>query len=156
MADPHLSAPDPLAVFQPGASSHPARQAWLLGELEQWFAGDLVERSDRRSVVSDALRAATTDAHRWLQTRHAPDALVRLDLLIDGPRGHRHSVFSSLPSPLALLLICLDQCQVGDEVTVVQDLAKAGRTSSTATWPFSMDEAEQLTRPAPAAAVPTR
>lgn len=105
-------------------------------------------------MVGTALRAATADAHRWLDERMAPDAVVRIDLHLHGPDRERHSVFPSLPSPLALLLICLDQCRVGDEVVLVQELAKAGRVEARATWPFGMDEAETLTRPArvPAAA----
>ncbi len=135
-------------VFHAGATTHPARQAWLLHELDYWFAGDLPDGRSRRQIVGTALRAATTDAHRWLDERLAADALVRVDLHLTGAHCERHSVFPSLPSPLALLLICLDQCQVGDEVMLVQDLAKAGRVEAKATWPFGMDEAETLTRPA--------
>lgn len=131
-----------------GTNSHPARQAWLLQELEQWFAGDLADGRDRRQVVGKALRAATADAHRWLDERVEADAVVRVDLHLTGDHCERHSVFPSLPTPLALLLICLDQCRVGDEVLLVQELAKAGRVEARATWPFGMDEAETLTRPA--------
>ena len=137
-----------LHVFHAGAASHPARQAWLLDELEQWFAGDLPDGRDRRRLVASALRAATTDAHRWLDERRAADDLVRVDLHLGIGGCERHSVFGSLPSPLALLLICLDQCRVGDEVLLVQELAKSGRVEARATWPFGMDEAETLTRPA--------
>jgi hypothetical protein len=146
-AEPHLPA-DPLTLFQGGATSHPARQAWLLEQLEQWFAGDLADGRDRRRIVAQALRAATEDAHRWLDERLDGCDLVRVDLHLEGEGGPRHSVFPSLPSPLGLLLICLDQCRVGDEVRIVQQLAKAGRVEATATWPFGMDEAETLTRPA--------
>ncbi len=144
---------DPFAAFHPGAASHPARQAWLLDELEHWFAHDRPNGRERRAIVRDALRQATDDARSWLAARCEPGDLVRVDLIVDGPRGHRHSVFADLPTPLSLLLVCLDQCQVGDEVTVVQELAKAGRKRTTATWPFGMDEAEALTRPAVPAGV---
>jgi len=130
-----------------GAASHPARQAWLLEELENWFAGDLADGRERRRIVASALRAATEDAHRWLDERAEPNALIRVDLRLQGTDRERHSVFPTLPGPLTLLLICLDQCRVGDEVTVVQEFAKAGRVTSRATWPFGMDEAEALTRP---------
>ncbi|WP_426571618.1 hypothetical protein [Aquihabitans sp. McL0605] len=146
-AEPHVPT-DPLTLFQGGAAAHPARQAWLLEQLEQWFAGDLADGRERRRVVAQALRSATEDAHRWLDDRLDGCDLVRVDLLIDGDGTHRHSVFRSLPTPLGLLLICLDQCRVGHEVRVVQELAKAGRVEARATWPFGMDEAETLTRPA--------
>ncbi len=136
------------SAFHAGAHSHPARQAWLLGELEQWFAGDLPDGRQRRDVVGRALRAATADAQRWLDQRVAYDTVVRVDLHLNGIDRARHSVFPSLPTPVALLLICLDQCRMGDEVLVVQELAKAGRVEARATWPFGMDEAETLTRPA--------
>lgn len=131
-----------------GAASHPARQAWLLEELEQWFAGDLPDGRERRRIVAGALRCATEDAHRWLDERLPADAVVRVDLQLKGLDRDRHSVFPTLPSPLTLLLICLDQCRLGDEVVVTQELAKAGRVVARATWPFGMDEAETLTRPA--------
>jgi hypothetical protein len=145
--DPHTPT-EPLSPFQGGAAAHPARQAWLLDELEQWFAGDLADGRERRRIVAGALRAATEDAHRWLDSRLACDHLLRVDLHLCNGSGARHSVFPGLPTPLGLLLICLDQCHVGDEVVLVQQLAKAGRVEARATWPFGMDEAETLTRPA--------
>jgi hypothetical protein len=144
--DPNAPA-EPLSPFQGGAAAHPARQAWLLEELEQWFAGDLADGRDRRRIVAQALRSATEDAHQWLDQRLRCDHLLRVDLHLATKAGPRHSVFPSLPTPLGLLLICLDQCQVGDEVIVVQELAKSGRVEARATWPFGMDEAETLTRP---------
>jgi len=146
--DPNAST-EPLSPFQGGAAAHPARQAWLLEELEQWFAGDLADGRDRRRIVAQALRSATEDAHRWLDDRLPGDHLVRVDLHLTTKTGPRHSVFATLPTPLGLLLICLDQCQVGDEVVLVQEHAKLGRIEARATWPFGMDEAEALTRPAP-------
>lgn len=145
--DRHLPT-EQLSPFQGGAATHPARQAWLLEELEQWFAGDLPDGRDRRRIVAQALRSATEDAHRWLDGRLPCDQLIRVDLQLNTKTAPRHSVFPSLPSPLALLLICLDQCQVGDEVVLTQEMAKAGRIEARATWPFGMDEAETLTRPA--------
>ena len=138
---------EPLTPFQGGAAAHPARQAWLLEQLEQWFAGDRPDGRDRRRIVAQALRSATEDAHRWLAQRIDPDGLVRVDLHFRTKSGMRHSVFPTLPTPLGLLLICLDQCEVGDEVVLVQELAKRGRVEARATWPFGMDEAETLTRP---------
>ncbi|WP_421118761.1 hypothetical protein ACE2AJ_15540 [Aquihabitans daechungensis] len=145
--EPNAST-EPLSPFQGGAAAHPARQAWLLEELEQWFAGDLPDGRDRRRIVAQALRSATEDAHQWLDERLSCDQLVRVDLHLANRAGPRHSVFPTLPTPLGLLLICLDQCQVGDEVLLVQEHAKAGRVEARATWPFGMDEAESLTRPA--------
>ncbi len=144
--EPHAPA-DPLSPFQGGAAAHPARQAWLLEQLEQWFAGDLPDGRDRRRIVAQALRSATEDAHGWLARRLDGDQLVRVDLHFRTKAGMRHSVFPDLPTPLGLLLICLDQCEVGDEVVLVQELAKRGRVEARATWPFGMDEAETLTRP---------
>ena len=138
----------PLAAFTPGRSSHPAREAWLLHELETWFAADRPCRSERRRIVAGALRSAVVDAHAWLDGRLDGGEVVRVDLRVAGPDRERHSVFRGVPTPLALLLICLDQCRVGDEVTVTQELAKAGRVEVRATWPFGMAEAEELTRPA--------
>ena len=146
--DPHVPT-EPLSPFQGGAAAHPARQAWLLEELEQWFAGDLPDARDRRRIVARALRSATEDAHHWLDQRLPCDHLLRVDLHLCNKGSPRHSVFPTLPTPLGLLLICLDQCQVGDEVVLVQELAKSGRVEARATWPFGMDEAEALTRPAP-------
>ncbi len=148
MTQDHPAPADAFDVFHAGATSHPARQAWLLEELEQWFAGDLPDGRERRRIVGSALRAATVDAHRWLDERRDADELVRVDLHLDGPAGCRHSVFRTVPSPVTLLLICLDQCKVGDEVRLTQELAKRGRVEANATWPFGMDEAETLTRPA--------
>jgi len=138
----------PMTAFLPGRSTHPAREAWLLHELETWFAGDRPCQKERRRIVAGALRTAVEDAHGWLDGRLDGAEVVRVDLRVEGPDRDRHSVFREVPSPLGLLLICLDQCRVGDEVTLTQELAKAGRTEARATWPFGMAEAEELTRPA--------
>lgn len=148
MTSERPTATSAFEVFHAGGAAHPARQAWLLQELEQWFASDLPDARQRRQVVGSALRSATTEAHHWLDQRLDSASIVRVDLHLQGLDRERHSVFRALPSPLALLLICLDQCRVGDEVTISQCLAKAGRVEAKATWPFGMDEAEALTRPA--------
>lgn len=135
-------------VFCAGAAGHPARQAWLVHEVGQWFADDLKTDQAKEAVVSQALKAAGEGAHRWLDERFEADDVVRVDLRLSGHGRERHSVFRSVPSPLALLLICLDQCRVGDEVVLSQELAKAGRVETRGEWPFGMGEAEKLTRPA--------
>jgi len=138
----------PMTTFLPGRATHPAREAWLLHELETWLAGDRPCQTERRRIVAGALRTAVEDAHDWLGGRLDGTDVVRVDLRVEGPDRDRHSVFRKVPSPLGLLLICLDQCRVGDEVTLTQELAKAGRVEARATWPFGMAEAEELTRPA--------
>jgi len=138
----------PMTTFLPGRATHPAREAWLLHELETWLAGDRPCQTERRRIVAGALRTAVEDAHDWLDGRLDGTDVVRVDLRVEGPDRDRHSVFRKVPSPLGLLLICLDQCRVGDEVTLTQELAKAGRVEARATWPFGMAEAEELTRPA--------
>lgn len=137
-----------IEVFHANATTHPARQAWLLRELEEWFAGELPDGCDRRRIVGRAVRAATADAHRWLGERLEADDVVRVDLHITSGLRRRHSVFPSVPCPLTLLLICLDQCRVGDEVLLVQELAESARVEARATWPFAMEVAQTLTRPA--------
>ena len=106
-----------------GSSSHPAREAWLLDELEQWFAGDLADGRERRRIVAGALRSATEDAHRWLNERLAADAVVRVDLQLEGVDRVRHSVFPTLPSP--------SPCSSSASTSA----ASATRSSSPRSWP---------------------
>ena len=138
----------PMTAFLPDRSTHPAAGGLAAARARDLFAGDRPCRLERRRLVAGALRTAVEDAHGWLDGRLDGTDVVRVDLRIDGADRERHSVFRQVPSPLGLLLICLDQCRVGDEVTLTQDLAKAGRLEARATWPFGMAEAEALTRPA--------
>jgi hypothetical protein len=57
-------------------------------------------------------------------------------------------VYSHLPSPLTLLLVCAQNCEPGDVVGLRQRTAKCGTMCQEAHWPFGVSEAEMLTRPA--------
>jgi hypothetical protein len=77
------------------------------------------------------------------------------DRRIAGPRlGYRRTVFALSPTPVALLLLCLRRCHVGDDVSVLQHTAGQGTVTRSACWPFGMEAAEQLTRPPERPAVP--
>jgi hypothetical protein len=127
---------------------HVCPAAWLVDEVGRYLVGD---GADDDQVAEAGRSAVTHGAHQvndLLRSAYGAHEVVATELRFTGPRrGARRTVFADEPTPVALLLLGLRLCDPGDEVVVLQHTAARGTTSRTATWPFGMDRAEELTRP---------
>ena len=61
---------------------------------------------------------------------------------------------SAAIDPVALMLLCMRLCDVGDDVSVLQHTAGQGTVTRSASWPFRMKAAEQLPGPPERTSVP--
>lgn len=122
--------------------------AWLVDEVGRYLAGDGADADTVGEAGRSAVTQGAQQVNDLLRSAFGAHEVVATELRFTGPRrGARRTVFADEPTPVALLLLCLRLCDRGDEVVVLQHTAGRGTTSHTATWPFGMARAEELTRP---------
>ena len=121
---------------------------WLMDEVGRYLAGDDATDELMSSTARDAVTKGAHQVNELLRSAFAAHEVVATELRLTGlRRGARRTVFAEEPTPVALLLLCLRLCDVGDEVVVLHHTAAKGTTSRSASWPFGMARAEELTRP---------
>ena len=127
---------------------HVCPAAWLVDEVGRFLAGDDAAVHDIASAGRAAVTQGADQVNELLRSAFAAHEVVATELRVTGPsRGARRTVFAVEPTPVALLMLCLRLCDLGDEVSVLQHTAARGTTTRSATWPFGMVRAEELTRP---------
>ncbi|HEV7759297.1 MAG TPA: hypothetical protein VGO78_09915 [Acidimicrobiales bacterium] len=135
---------------EPGRDQHEhaCRAKWLVDEVGRYLAGDDAGDDAVASAGRMAVTQGATQVNELLRSAFAAHEIVATELRLVGPnRGARRTLFADQPTPVALLLLCLRLCDLGDEVEVVHHTAGKGTTSRAAQWPFGMEKAEELTRP---------
>jgi len=135
---------------EPGRDQHEhaCRAKWLVDEVGRYLAGDDAGDDAVASAGRMAVTQGATQVNELLRSAFAAHEIVATELRLVGPnRGARRTLFADQPTPVALLLLCLRLCDLGDEVEVVHHTAGKGTTSRSARWPFGMEKAEELTRP---------
>jgi hypothetical protein len=131
-----------------GPHEHTCRAKWLVDEVGRYLAGDDADDAAVASAGRTAVTQGASQVNELLRSAFAAHEIVATELRLVGPRrGARRTLFADQPTPVALLLLCLRLCDLGDEVEVVHHTAGKGTTSRKALWPFGMDRAEELTRP---------
>ena len=131
-----------------GDTIHPCRLGALVREVGAYLAGPDATEVDQRHAAAAAFRNAQADFEQFQASMCDGTALIATELTIEGARRDLHSVATHLPSPLTLLLVCARNCEEGDRVALLQRTAKCGELRQEARWPFGLEEAERLTRPA--------
>jgi hypothetical protein len=137
----------------PWAGTCPGR--WLVDDVGRFLAGDGASPTERAGAGRQAVSRAASEVNELLTSAYAAHEVVATELRFAGPKaGYRRTVFALSPTPVALLLLCLRLCDVGDDVSVLQHTAGQGTFTRSAPWPFGMEAAEQLTRPPGRPSVP--
>jgi hypothetical protein len=134
---------------------HACPLAWLVQDVGRYLTDDDADEAEVDRAGRDAVQQGSEQVSRLLRSAFAAHEVVATELRITGPRRDgRRTVFADEPTPVALLLLCLQLCDIGDEVALLQHTAARGTTTRSAIWPFGMDQAETLTRPPGNAAAP--
>jgi hypothetical protein len=121
---------------------------WLVDDIGRFLAGEDASPDEIVDAGHQALGRATGEVNALLGSAFAAHEVVATELRLAGPaRGFRRTVFALAPTPVALLLLCMRLCELGDDVSVLQHTAGHGTSTRSAAWPFGMDVAEELTRP---------
>ncbi len=141
------------AAAAPWAGSCPMR--WLVDDIGRFLAGEEASPDEIGDAGHQALGWATGEVNALLGSAFAAHEVVATELRLAGPgRGFRRTVFALPPTPVALLLLCMRLCDLGDDVSVLQHTAGHGTSTRSAAWPFGMDVAEELTRPPERTTIP--
>jgi hypothetical protein len=128
---------------------------WLVDDAGRYLAGDGAAGAEVESRGRQAVARAAGEVDELLASAYAAHEVVATELRLASPgRGFRRTVFALSPTPVALLLLCVRLCDLGDDVSVLHHTAAIGTTTRTAAWPFGTDVAEQLTRPPDRGGVP--
>jgi len=129
--------------------------AWLVDDVGRFLAGDDGDELSVAALGRDAVQRGAEQVSDLLRSAFAAHEVVATEIRLTGPRrGARRTVFADEPPPVALLLLCLRLCDIGDEVQLLQHTAGKGTTTRSAIWPFGMAKAEELTRPPADATAP--
>ena len=121
---------------------------WMIDDIGRYLAGDDAASAEIGSAGRQAVTRAAGEVDDLLRSAFAAHDVVATELRFAGPaRGFRRTVFALSPTPVALMLLCMRMCDPDDDVIVVQHTAARGSSSRTASWPFGMAVAEELTRP---------
>ena len=139
-------APGPSVVL--GPSFHPCRLGPVVREVGEYLAGSDASPLAQRHAAAHAFRNAQADFEAFSASICEGTAVIATELVIRGAGRDLLTVATRLPSPLTLLLVCTRNCEDGDLVGIRQRTAKCGALLQEARWPFGMEEAERLTRPA--------
>jgi hypothetical protein len=147
MSDEQQPAPEVgNARHDPFGGECPVR--WIVDDVGHYLAGDDASPGEVGSAGRQAITRAAGEVNDLLRSAYSAHEVVATELRFAGPqRGFRRTVFALSPTPIALMLLCMRLCDVGDDVTVLQHTAARGSSTRKGTWPFGMDTAEQLTRP---------
>ncbi len=134
---------------------HTCPLSWLVDEVGRFLSDPDADHDAVVHAGQQAIHQGATQVNALLGSAFAAHEVVATELRLVGPtRGSRRTVFAEGPTPVALLLLCLRLCDLGDEVTMLYHTAGRGSTSRSAAWPFGMDRAEELTRPPSDATAP--
>lgn len=129
--------------------------AWLVQDVGGFLAGEGADDATIAELGRAAVHRGAGEVNDLLRSAFASHEVVATELRLTGAvRGARRTVFADEPTPVGLLLLCLRLCDVGDEVELLQHTAGKGSHTRSATWPFGMDRAEELTRPPADATAP--
>jgi hypothetical protein len=128
---------------------------WLVDDVGQFMVAEPASDAEIGAAGRDALSRAAGEVNMLLGSAFAAHEVVATELRFAGPdRGFRRTVFAMAPTPVALLLLCMRMCDVGDDVSVLQHTAGHGTSTRHASWPFGMSVAEEITRPPERSTIP--
>jgi hypothetical protein len=120
----------------------------IVREVGQYLTGPDATDAERGEAACNAFRNARADFDQFAASALRGEDVIAVELAIRGGGRDLLSVYSHLPSPLSLLLVCARNCEHGDLVGLRQRTAKCGTMHQEARWPFGVADAEMLTRPA--------
>jgi hypothetical protein len=122
-----------------------------MDKIGAYLAGADASIDERARAARLALRNGHDNFHQFVSSRIEPTEVVCTVLSIDRAEEHLGcQAYRELPGPLTLLAFCSANCFVGDGVSLKQITAQRGAVTVSEDWPFGLDTAEHMTRPAAA------
>lgn len=142
----------------PIPSTETLREYLSAASVDDWLDAQLVKSLDgvldaaKTQQYVDTSRAEARDAaNDFLQTEVDPHAVIAVILAFARPGEAEDAtaggIFTSAPTPLALLELAVNECQPLDEVIISHRFANGEEVTLTQTWPFGLSGAIDILTP---------
>jgi hypothetical protein len=142
-------SPEPTQQADPGATEFAGRARWLLAEIGGYVLGDDASEVERDDAARRTLRNGHGAFQSFVDSRVACVDTVVVELMIRrDDDAVRRAFHRELPGPIALLYLCLVNCEPGDHVLLRQTTACGSSVTCEEQWPFDLACAERMTLPA--------
>ena len=119
----------------------------MVDEIGEFLFHDKDETC-RENGLEDLFEKVDSERRRFAETHLNPDSLTEFSLeVIQRGSVSLQAKYSSMPSPVLLLEMCLKLAEPGDEVIVSHRYASEEGCEFRSVWPFGMDWAVTATNP---------
>lgn len=120
---------------------------WLVEEVGVYLYPD-TEDEDRENLIDSVFDRVNEERARFSTTHVGSHHLTEFTLEVEkNAKITLGGTYTSLPSPVLLLELCLKLAEPGDEVHVTHRYASSDACTFSAQWPFGMDWAVNATTP---------
>lgn len=120
---------------------------WLVEEVGLYLYPD-TDDEDRENLIDSVFDRVNEERARFSTTHVGSHHLTEFTLEVEkNAKMTLGGTYTSLPSPVLLLELCLKLAEPGDEVHVTHRYASSDACTFSAQWPFGMDWAVSATAP---------
>lgn len=120
---------------------------WMFDEVGEYLFGEKPE-DEREELLDDLFDRLDEERDRLNTLVLDPLDIVEFQLRVEKPGGRSvRTSYSTIPSPVLLLELCLKMCSMGDEVLIEHVYASGDACGFRSEWPFGMDWAVRSTTP---------
>jgi len=127
--------------------SSPSRR-YVLDEYRRYFTEGIDDPDEAHAAHRAVLEHTAESFDEFVATILERGAVISTTITFERADGTTSgNTFQALPTPGVLLFLCGQNAEFGDKVTLDQ-VVVGGHRCITEVWPFSMEVAEAMTRPA--------
>jgi hypothetical protein len=120
---------------------------WMIGEVGEYLYPESGEQ-ERGDWLDSVFDRVEEERRRFTSTHAGPHQITEFGLEVrKSSTAALNGTYTSLPSPVLLLELCLKIANVGDEVTIRHRYASGDVCVFESQWPFGMDWAVTATTP---------
>ena len=120
---------------------------WMISEVGGYLYPESGEQ-DRGDWLDSVFDRVEEERRRFTSTHAGPQQITEFGLeVLKSSTSVLNGTYTSLPSPVLLLELCLKIASVGDEVTIRHRYASGDACVFESQWPFGMDWAVAATTP---------
>jgi len=120
---------------------------WLVEEVGVYLYPD-ADEEDRENLLDSVFDRVNEERARFTTTHVGSHHLTEFTLEVEkNSKMALGGTYTSLPSPVLLLELCLKLAEPGDEIHVTHRYASSDACTFSAQWPFGMDWAVSAATP---------
>lgn len=120
---------------------------WMIHEVGEYLYPE-TEAPEREDWLDSVFDRVEEERRRFTSTHAGPQQITEFCLEVrKSNNSSLNGTYTSLPSPVLLLELCLKIASVGDDVTISHRYASGDVCVFESQWPFGMDWAVTATTP---------